>query len=140
MRSELYLVDTSAWIEFLRPHGSPKIRDHVTSLVSNDQAVIIGMIKAEILQGTKTQKEYEDLERRLGAVRYCPFDEALWEEVYKTAFQMRRKGFSTPVMDVVIAVSALHQDATVAHADKHFDELSKVTGLKVKSYVSELRK
>lgn len=137
MKSEVYLVDTSAWIEFLRPHGSPKIRDHVTSLISNDQVVIIGIIKAEILQGTKTQKEYEDLERRLGAIRYCPFDEVLWAEVFRTAFQMRRKGFSTPVTDVVIAVSALHQDATVVHADKHFDELSKATGLKVKSYVSD---
>jgi predicted nucleic acid-binding protein len=89
--------------------------------------VIIGMIKAEILQGTSE-------------IRYCPFDESLWEDVFRIAFQMRRKGFSTPVTDVVIGVSALNAGATVLHADKHFDELSKVTGLKVKGHVSELRK
>ena len=140
MKSELYLVDSSAWIEFLRPKGSMRIREHVTSLVLNDQALITAIIKAEVLQGAKSEKEYEDLERRLRAVRYCAFDETLWTGVFRTGFQMRRKGFSTPVTDVMIAVLAQSQDAIVVHADKHFDELSSVTGLKVTSYVASVGK
>ena len=140
MKGESYLVDTSAWIEFLRPNGSRKIREYVTSLILNDQAVTIGIVKAEVLQGTRSQKEFDDLERRFGAIRYYPFEEALWEEVFRTAFQMRRKGFNTPVTDVIIGVLALSKGATVVHADKHFDELAGVTGLKVTSYVSEVKK
>ncbi len=44
------------------------------------------------------------------------------------------------ITDVMISALAGQLKAIIIHLDRHFDELSKITGVKVISYVSEIKK
>ena len=60
---------------------------------------------------------------------------SLWEKAYDLALRLRRKGITVPYTDILIAASAIAVDATVVHADSHFDLMGPHCGLKVESFV-----
>lgn len=55
MTDRLILVDTCAWIDFLRCQES-ELGNQAAVLIENKQAAITGVIIAELLQGVKTEK------------------------------------------------------------------------------------
>ena len=97
--------------------------------------ITTGMVKLEILGGTKTESEFLRLKRRLDALDSVDFDTSLWEKSYDLAFQLRRKGVTVPYTDILIAACALKTGSTVVHADAHFDLMASHIGLKVESFV-----
>jgi predicted nucleic acid-binding protein len=56
------------------------------------------------------------------------------------AFNLRRKGVTVPYTDIMIAACAEKAEATILHADSHFDLISREIGVNVESYVSEIGK
>ena len=47
------LIDTSAWIEFLRRSGDPTVKAHVASYPDAGQAATCGPIEFELLSGAR---------------------------------------------------------------------------------------
>ncbi len=140
MPNNLFLVDTSAWILALRKDFLPVAKDRIGILLQENSIVTTGMIKLELLGGTRTEKEYQRLKSRLDALDLVETDNALWEQAYGLAFKLRRKGLTVPYTDILIASSALRIKATIVHADLHFDLIRKHIGLKVESFVKRATK
>ena len=138
MLNELFLVDTSAWILALRKDFLPAIKDRMEFLLKENVILTNGMVKLELLGGTKTENEFQRLKARLDALDTIECNLSLWEEAYRLAFKLRRKGITIPYTDILIAACALNVGATVVHADPHFDLLHKPTDLKVESYVNHI--
>lgn len=138
MPTELFLVDTSAWISVLRKDFVPQIRERVDSLLKNNIILTIGIIKLELLGGTRTRKEYLRLKSRLAVLDEVKTDSTLWDASYELAFTLRRKGVTIPYTDIIIAACAQSRNATLIHADAHFNLISDHTGLLVESYLGNV--
>jgi predicted nucleic acid-binding protein len=140
MPNDLFLVDTSVWILALRKDFLPEVKDRVEYLLKENTIITTGMIKLELLGGTKKEKEFQRLKVRLDALDIVETNTSLWEYAYDLAFGLRRKGITVPYTDILIAASALMASATVVHADTHFDLIAHNFDIKVESFVDAARK
>jgi len=135
MPNNLFLVDTSAWLFALRKDFMPEVKDRIDYLLKENAIITTGIVKLEILGGTKTQNEFERLKTRLDSLDMVETDTALWEEAYRLSFELRRKGITVPYTDILIAACALRTESTVLHADAHFDLMAKHIDLNVESFI-----
>ena len=140
MPNELLLVDTSAWILALRKDFVPVVKDRIEFLLKENSIATTGMVKLELLGGTKTEEEFQRLKARLDALYSVECNPPLWEKAHSLAFKLRRKGITVPYTDILIASCALKIEATIVHVDAHFDLMEKPAELKVESYVKEVKK
>lgn len=138
MPHKLFLVDTSAWLFALKKDFNPVIKDRLDQLLKENLVITAGIIKLEILGGTKSEKEFQQLKMRLDALEECETDTPIWEKAYDLVFQLRRKGVTIPYTDILIATIALSHEATLLHVDAHFDLAAQFSSLKVESYVGKI--
>jgi predicted nucleic acid-binding protein len=138
MPHNMFLVDTSAWLYALRKEFNPEIRNRLDQLLKENRIITVGIIKLEILGGTKSEKEFQRLKIRLDSLEECETDTSLWEKAYDLAFQLRRKGITIPYTDILIAATALAHEAILLHVDAHFDLATQFSSLKVESYVGKI--
>lgn len=137
MINELFLVDTSIWLEVLPPRrGSQDLRERIDGLLAADAIATTGMIRLELLGGTRPQAEWDRLGELLSALHNLPVDEDMWQEAARMGFQLRRQGISVPFTDLLIAAVAMSADSVVMHRDRHFDFITSHLQLKVESYVA----
>ena len=136
MKADLYLVDTSAWLEVLRP-GSvvPGLVERVDTLLAADAVATAGVVRLELLGGTRTESEYRRLQELLWALHVLPTEEDRWTEAALLGFQLRREGITMPFTDLLIAAVSTHYEAALVHRDRHFDLIARRYPLKVESYV-----
>ena len=139
MTTDRFLIDTSAWLLALTPTFLPAVKERIDHLLKEDVVIITGMVKLELLGGTKTKSEFQRLKARLDALDTVETDMQLWVRAYELAFNLRRRGVTIPYTDILIAACALHANAVVLHADAHFDLISKHFELKVESLIQEVR-
>ena len=139
MSNNIFLVDTSAWILALRKDFSPEVKERIDHLLKENAIITTGMVKLEILGGTKTENEFQRLKRRLDALDSVELDTSLWERSYDLAFKLRRKGITVPYTDILIAACALKTESTVVHADAHFDLMAGHISLKVESFIAAVK-
>ena len=139
MTNNPFLVDTSAWLLALRKNFLPKVKDRIDHLLKEDVVITTGIVKLEILGGTKTEREFQRLKTRLDALDAVETDVELWDRAYGLAFKLRRKGVTLPYTDILIAACALNAKAIILHADAHFDLISKHIELKVESFAQDVR-
>ena len=140
MPTNRFLVDTSVWIFALKKDYSPKIKERIDQLLLKDLIITAGMIKLELLGGTKTESEYRRLKTRLQALDSIETDEFLWESAYTMAFELRRNGITVPYTDILIATCALEAGVTLLHADSHFDLICRKSELRAESLLPILQK
>lgn len=125
------LIDTSAWVDFFRPRGDAHIRDAVSQLIDDNEAVLCGTILAELLRGTRTEREYRDLSDRLSTLHYIETPESTWIKVGHMGSQLARKGVVVPTTDIVIAAVAIDNNLPILHKDRHFPMIEKYFDLRL---------
>jgi len=125
------VVDSSAWLEFFKPAGKPLFKEVITELISKQSIVIPGIIKVEILRGSRSHQEYEMLDNTLGGVRYLSVSEVFWKRLSLFNYDLSRKGVNVPLSDAYIALLAIENDMEMLHCDRHFDLIAGKTKLKV---------
>ncbi len=121
LAQKLVLVDTSAWIQALRPGGPERARREVARLVAEDRAAVAGIILLELLSGVKTAKEYRRLKEDLEALVQLAITEHTWQDASRLAFDLRRKGITVPATDVLVMTVSMANACALIHADQHFD-------------------
>ena len=122
---KLVLIDTCAWIDFLRqPQGG--LGDQVEQLLASDQAALCGAVQAELMQGAKGRKEQDQLDFLLANVPCLEITPADWLSAGRLLAQLRAKGLQVPLSDALIAVCAKRNHAPVLTLDQHFQHLGVV--------------
>src|SRR5487761_1977282 len=119
------LVDTSAWVEFLRRQGDAKVKHAVARLLQSDQVAFTCPVRFELLSGAKPTEE-NDLEQALSLARHHPFQPEDWRQAALLERRLRAKGLTIPRNDVFVAVVAMRVQMPVLCRDKHFDAISKI--------------
>ena len=129
---ERVLIDSSAFIEFFR-EGDSDLAETVDQLLEARLAAVCGVVKAELLQGTRSEREFKRLGRMLDALPCLPEPDDRWSRVARLGFDLRRQGVNgVRVPDLLISVVALHADVPLLHRDAHFDAIiARVRGLRL---------
>ncbi len=136
MRRELYLVDSSVWLEVLPPQrGSQALRRRIDQLLEADVVATIGLIRLELLGGARTEEEWRRLGELLSALHLLAVSEEHWDQGARMGFQLRRQGIAAPFTDLLIAAAAASADAVIVHRDRHFDEIANHLQVKVESHL-----
>ena len=125
------IIDTSAWIDAFRSKADPGFSLLVKDLIIKNRVLMPGIIKTELLRGTRTKSEFNRLSDLLKGTTYVPVAEAFWERLSEFSFQLFRKGISAPLTDTYIALVCIENKAPLLHHDKHFELIAQKTPLKI---------
>ena len=124
----MFLIDSSAWIEYLRPKGSKKIKERVREILQKEEAVCCGVVVVEILRGAKNEKDFRSLHESLTSLPQIPIDGAVIERAAQWGFLLDRRGKSVSTTDLLIAATA-YKKACLLHAGRDFRIISSVVEL-----------
>ncbi len=125
------LADTSAWIASFQREGHDALKQKLDEALEKNVLAISGLVLCELLQGAKSETEYQKLAERFRALHYLPTPEGTWERAAKLSFALRRQGLTIPTTDVVIAQIALDNRCALLHCDHHFDLIARHSDLQV---------
>lgn len=126
----MILIDTSAWVEFLRGTGSP-VCDRVDDLLDADLCVC-GPIRMEVLAGARDERHLDDLRRLLARASLIPTQAVDYDNAAGLYRICRRSGETVrKLIDCLIAAMAIRAEVEVLHADSDFDVLARHTPLRV---------
>lgn len=125
------IIDTSAWIASFQREGDTELKGLVKRLITEQDVLLPGIIKAEFLRGAKDGKEYEKLSDLLKGLTYLPVEDNFWGRLSRFSFELFRKGLTVPLTDTYIALIAIENDVPVVHKDKHFDLIAQKKPLKI---------
>ena len=127
----MILVDTSAWVEFLRDTGSPTC-EAVDGLLASTELAITDVISMEVLAGAKDDRHLDDLRGLLARAVVLPTTPRHYDDAAGLYRTCRRAGVTVrKLVDCLIASVAIDANAELLHADSDFDGLAAHTGLAV---------
>ena len=129
------LIDTSAWIEFLRATDSPTHRRVRTLIESSASIASTDVIVMEVLAGGRDDAHTAQLRRLLARCEFLPtagLDD--FEQAAALYRQCRRAGQTIRALnDCLIAAIAIRAGVPVLHCDQDFDFLAEHTTLQATS-------
>jgi predicted nucleic acid-binding protein len=133
----MYLIDTSAWIEYLRDTGSPAC-EAVGRLLSThaERVCTTEPIVMELLAGAADSHAFLQLQALTSGLALVSVDAARdWHDAAALFRAARATGKTVrKLFDCLIAAVALRADATLVHRDADFDAVAGCTpALKVMS-------
>lgn len=113
------LVDTSAWIEFLRRRGADHVKNRVAAYLELGTAAYCGPVEFELLAGARPS-ELSDVRQALAFGVLLDFPPVCWQRAADLEQSLRSKGVTVPRDDVFVAASALHHRVLLYTNDAHF--------------------
>ena len=126
----MILIDTSAWVEFLRGTGSPTC-DRVEALLASEIA-ICDAVRMEVLAGARDERHLHDLRRLLARATVLPTVPLRYEDAAALFRLCRREGETVrKLIDCLIGAVAIHNDTPILHKDADFEVLARHTDLRL---------
>lgn len=127
----MIVVDTSAWVEFLRATGSPTHAELRRLIKDGADLAVTEIVVMEVLAGAGSRGNLQDLRSRLIAFPVLSLEGL---EGYETAAEIYRHCRSVgatirKLTDCLIAVPAIQAGAAVLHNDSDFDLIAQHTAL-----------
>ena len=135
--ASVILVDTSAWIEYLRSTGHPAHLTLKYHLIHWTPIATTEVVIMELLAGTRSRAEHARLRNLLLAfpqlsLRGLP-DYENAAELYRSC---RRQGATVrKLIDCLIAAVAIREGATLLHNDRDFDALARHAQLQTEPFI-----
>ena len=125
----MILIDTSAWIEFLRDTGSA-VCNRVAALLEGEIA-ICDAVRMEVLAGARDELHLRSLQQLLARAVVLSTIPADYERAAALYRQCRRKGNTVrKLVDCLISAVAIRTGVPVLHNDVDFDVLGRHTELR----------
>jgi len=126
------LVDTSVWIEVFRRTRPLELE----SVVAFDDIVTCLPVVQEVLQGFREERAFRVARESMKS--FPIIESPLAIEVVEDAVGLYRRARHSGItirssVDCLIAACALRHDVEVLHRDRDFEELAKISPLRVRS-------
>jgi predicted nucleic acid-binding protein len=128
----MVLIDSSVWIDFFNGVGGAEVT-LLEELVRDEQALIGDLILLEVLQGFRSDREFEVARRKLALVPLLILGSG---KIAVTAAQnyraLRARGINVrKTIDMVIGTYCIVNGLPLLHADRDFDPMEAHLGLLV---------
>jgi predicted nucleic acid-binding protein len=122
------LVDTSAWIEYLRATDSPVHRRVRALLAQESEFVTCHPVRMEVLMGARDEDHLRKLSGLLARGRMLTTTPGHYDEAASLYRTCRRQGATVrKSMDCLIAAHAVRAGVPVLHHDSDFTLLARHT-------------
>jgi len=126
----MILIDTSAWIEFLRDTGSSTC-DRVDALLDAEIATC-DAIRMEVLAGARDERHLVGLRRLLARATVIPTGPIDYDDAAALYRACRRNGETVrKLIDCLIGAVAIRWDVPLLHRDSDFDALARHSNLRI---------
>jgi predicted nucleic acid-binding protein len=127
----MILVDTSAWIEFLRGTGSPTHQELRRLIDEDARLATTDVVVMELLAGAGDEGRLRDLRRFLLRFTHLPTDGLGDYERAAGIFRKCREEGATirSLFDCLVAAVALRTDTPVLALDRDYEAIARHTAL-----------
>jgi predicted nucleic acid-binding protein len=126
----LILIDTSAWIEFLRDTGS-SVCERVDELLGSRIATC-DAVRMEVLAGARDQEHVQELRRLLARATLLPTESIDYDSAAALYRSCRSQGKTVrKLIDCLIAAVAIRGGVRVLHRDDDFAAIASATELRI---------
>jgi predicted nucleic acid-binding protein len=118
-------VDSSVWIDYF--NGKPSWQtDFLDKKLSNEPLAIGDLILVEVLQGFRSDTDYNIAKSFLGTLVFHQmggYEIAIQSSlIYRT---LRKKGITVrKTIDIIIATYCIYKDLTLLHDDRDFNPIA----------------
>ena len=133
----MILIDTSAWIEYLRATGSAAAIE-VRRLLSTeaDQVVMCEPVAMEILSGAVDDDTHMKLEQLVNGLPSLKIDDAVDFRSAAAIYRAARRSGQTirSINDCLIAALSMRHGTSIVHRDADFEVIAAITGLEAESF------
>lgn len=114
------LVDTFVWLEFFSAKDSP-YAEALDRLLEEERVCTSDLIKAEIIPGARTPKQFHELKGYFDALPLAHEPPSLWAEIMEVQFRLKRRGINgISIPDLMIAVVAKANGKVIFTKDHDF--------------------
>lgn len=119
----MILIDSSAWIHFLRPDGDADVRQRVEVALRAGLAAWCPVVRLELWNGAAGDRERAALRDFARVLPELAITAEVWDHACALARSCRNAGVSVPATDLLIMACAHVHAADVIHADADFDQI-----------------
>lgn len=128
----MLLVDSSVWIHYFNGAVTPQT-DYLHAVLGRREIVVGDIILAEVLQGYRSDADFEAARRALGRFRQVGMlDTELAVQSARHYRALRKLGITVrKTIDCFIATYAIAHGHELLHADGDFDPFEAHLGLRV---------
>lgn len=123
----MILVDTSAWIHFLRSNGEAAVRERVALALTTGEACWCAMVRLELWNGAGGERERKVLRDFERVLTDLPITDEVWAAAADLARRARASAVTVPAADILIAACARRHGASLETADADFELLSRLS-------------
>ena len=127
------VVDTSAWVEYLRATGSPADAALTNAVRASDDIGVPDVVRLELLAGAGADQQVRDLQRLLGRFHALPAASPADHETAAALYRAARRTGATvrSLLDCLVAAAALRTDSRLLARDRDFEVLARMSPLRL---------
>jgi len=117
------LVDSSTWIEFFRRPDAPT-SVVLDQLLAHRLVCTSGLIKAEVVPGAQSPRDFRRLRSLFDALPLAPEREGFWSHLVRFRYRLHANGvLGIGIPDLIIATVAIQNRKLVYTADDDFPRM-----------------
>jgi predicted nucleic acid-binding protein len=128
-----YFVDSTVWVEFFNG-ADERVKIFLTPKIDEDRVFYNGIILCELLIGALTKKEHEFLKSSFDGFHYLEISNKTFECAGRLGFDLRRKGITIPLTDLIIAAHCMEHKLKLVTLDRHFSMIKTHTTLGLEDF------
>lgn len=127
----MYLIDTSAWVDYLRDAPSRASTEVERLLTSKAEVMVTEPITMELLAGAPTTHVFTQLETLTNSLPPVHVDSLVDYHSAATIYRVAREQGKTArkLLDCLIAAIAIRGGLTLVHKDADFEAIAACTAL-----------
>ena len=124
----MILVDTSAWVEYLRDTGTA-VSTRVDAIL-DEEIAICDAVRMEVLAGARNERHLRDLRGLLARATVLPTDPTHYDDAATLYRVCRQEGETVrKLIDCLIGAVAIRAGTPVLHNDSDFNVLARHSSL-----------
>jgi predicted nucleic acid-binding protein len=128
----MIIVDSTVWVDYVNGKSNDEIR-LLEARIGQEDIGLTDLIFCEVLQGIRTEGEFEEVKREL--LEFSIFPTGGMEMAIESAMnyqKLQAKGFTVrKTIDCWIATFCLREGHELLHRDRDFDPFESELGLRV---------
>jgi len=128
-------LDTSVWIHYFRPQGDEVIKTEIKSVLLAEQVFTCWVVKAELLAGAKDEEAFVYLSSIFEALEEISLTPEVWLEAARLGYNLRRRGLTIPLPDLLIAQAAAGEKLQLWHTNEHFEYIKEIIPLETRPFI-----
>ena len=128
----LSVVDSSAWISFLR--GDAAAIRRIDPLLAAGAVGVAGPIAAEVLSGAGSRAEFDHLRDLFEGLERLADPPDLWDRVAEARYALARKGHQASLVDLAISLACIGGGHTLVTRDQDFRAITRVLPLEIEIF------